>query len=81
MPTRVMEDEFLALLCGDEEVVRAEFDAIINANWEDPPPVPTPRAPVPRTPYRPVVDPYGSGGPHAVRWPRERSPPRRAPSR
>ena len=33
----ITDDEFLALLCADEELLRAEFDAIIAASWPDPP--------------------------------------------
>jgi hypothetical protein len=31
-------EEFLALLCADEELLRAEFEEIIAAEWPDPPP-------------------------------------------
>jgi hypothetical protein len=42
-------EEFLALLCADEDLLRAEFDAIVAANWDRPtPPRPTP----PRRPFR-----------------------------
>lgn len=75
MFSRAIEDEFLALLCGDEEVVRAEFDAIIEANWEEPPPVPAPRAPAPRMPHPTVVRPLPLGPPNAVVGSRQRSPP------
>jgi hypothetical protein len=32
-------ERFVELLCADEELLRAEFDAIIAAEWPDPPPV------------------------------------------
>ena len=32
------QDEFLAVLCADEELLRAEFEAIIDASWDEPPP-------------------------------------------
>lgn len=32
-----VDDEFLALMCSDEEWLRAEFDAIVAAEWVDPP--------------------------------------------
>jgi len=32
------DEEFLALLCADEELLRAEFDAIIAAEWPTTPP-------------------------------------------
>jgi len=28
-----VQEEFLALMCGDEDLLRAEFDAIIAAGW------------------------------------------------
>ena len=37
--TRASEDEeFLALVCADEQLLRAEFDAIVAAEWPGPPP-------------------------------------------
>ncbi len=36
--TLAADDVFLAIVCLDEDVVRAEFDAIIAAEWPDPPP-------------------------------------------
>lgn len=30
-------DEFLDLVCADEDLLRAEFDAIIDATWSPPP--------------------------------------------
>ncbi|MGB9281033.1 MAG: hypothetical protein WCB57_13265 [Pseudonocardiaceae bacterium] len=75
--------EFAELVCGDRDLLRAEFDAIIAANWPShdqsttPPPHP---GPVPR--FRPahpdpecsaVVGRVLQGGVPA--WPRERSPP------
>jgi len=32
------EEEFLAIVCSDEDLVRAEFDAIIAAEWPSLPP-------------------------------------------
>jgi hypothetical protein len=32
------DEQFLELLCGDEDLLRAEFDAIIAAEWPSPPP-------------------------------------------
>lgn len=74
-----LEDEFLALLCEDEDALRAEFDAIISANWDEPPPIPARRPPAPRTPYRFVVRPRRIGPRAPARLPRQRSPPTRAP--
>ncbi len=36
--TRGMDEQFLELLCADEDLLRAEFDAIIAAEWPSPPP-------------------------------------------
>src|SRR4051794_21698603 len=41
----VSRDAFIDLLCQDEELVRAEFDAIIAAAWPSPPAPPAPPAP------------------------------------
>jgi len=82
---RSLEEEFLDLVCADEELLRAEFDAIIAQEWggRRPPPA-RPRAA------------GGTGGPHprhtawrgsspsqrrprhpgAGGWRRQRSPPR-----
>ncbi|PPK64988.1 hypothetical protein CLV40_11630 [Actinokineospora auranticolor] len=73
-PTR---DEFLALLCEDDDWVRAEFDAIIEASWGRPS-RPRPDSP---TPPGPPVARYGERtGPRRCDagsvWCRERSPPR-----
>jgi hypothetical protein len=34
---RDIEDAFSALLCSDPELLNAEFDAIVGANWGQPP--------------------------------------------
>jgi hypothetical protein len=36
--TRSAEEQFLDLLLADDELLRAEFDAIIAAEWPGPPP-------------------------------------------
>ena len=41
--TRSTEEQFLDLLLADEELLRAEFDAIIAAEWPGPPPIPPDR--------------------------------------
>jgi hypothetical protein len=79
-----VEEEFLALLCSDEELLRAEFEEIIAAEWPSPPPDATgatDRAgdPPRRTRHR------GTAGLARLRtrprhpgiggWARERSPP------
>jgi hypothetical protein len=40
-----VEADFAELICGDEEWVRAEFDAIVAAEWGTPPPAPPPAPP------------------------------------
>lgn len=35
--SRGTEERFLELVCADEELVRAEFEAIVAAQWTDPP--------------------------------------------
>jgi len=40
---RTVDEQFLALMCSDEDLLRAEFDAIITAEWPSPPPTTTPR--------------------------------------
>jgi hypothetical protein len=39
---RTVDEQFLALMCSDADLLRAEFDAIIAAEWPSPPPT-TPR--------------------------------------
>ena len=83
-PARVVED-FLDLLCTDDELVRAEFDEIIAAAWPDRPDLP-PRRRIggngrrhqPPSPRR-----WTGGGPPPQRWTGstarrcQRSPPSR----
>lgn len=79
--TDTAQEEFLALLCADEDLLRAEFEAIIDANWDRP----VPQRPVPATPPdRPgrgswAVSPTTLPGPawreYGRVWPRVRSPP------
>jgi hypothetical protein len=81
---RTLDEEFLELVCSDEELLRAEFEAIVAAGW-------------PRTPARPPLrrpagrPPTPRGGPRRERppdrlatrprhpgvggWARQRSPP------
>lgn len=81
---RTIDEEFLELLCSDEELLRAEFEAIVAAEWPTPPmrpprPSPAGRPPSPRPPTwwtrrsgRLASRPRhpGIGG-----WARQRSPP------
>ena|SRR5438477_6739337 len=39
------DELFTELICGDPDLVRAEFDALIGASFDDPPPPPLPPAP------------------------------------
>jgi len=78
-PTR---DEFLALVCADQEWLRAQFDAIIAAEWPSPPPVQPGRGdaakppPGPAAPRRPASRPPNpSRHPGAGGWARQPSPP------
>ena len=34
---RTVDEQFLDLICSDEDLLRAEFDAIIAAEWSSPP--------------------------------------------
>lgn len=80
---------FTDLVCADHELLRAEFDAIISANFPTdaahpqrrdpaaPPAIATDRA-VPRagaTPSPPAPGPVGGTGAPPRRWARQRGPP------
>lgn len=79
-------EQFLELVCADDDLVRAEFDAIIAAEFASPPVHPVADAPGARprrhrnrsrrVGSRPLRDDRkaGVGG-----WTRQRSPPRRSP--
>ena len=77
MVAQTLDEEFLALVCEDEDLVRAEFDEIIEANWGEPPLSPAPRRPVPPTPYRNVFHPHGQNHVPISPSARQRSPPSR----
>lgn len=82
MVTSTLEEQFLAIVCADDELVRAEFEAIIDASWDEPPP----SRPARRPPYQPpggVLYRAADTGtdvapppPGVPRWVRQRSPPR-----
>jgi hypothetical protein len=58
----VTRDAFLDVVWQDEELLRAEFDAIISASWPEPPePPPPPAPPAPRN--RPPTWPAPPGRP------------------
>ncbi|WP_173165730.1 hypothetical protein [Phytohabitans suffuscus] len=42
---RGFDEAFTELICGDPDLVRAEFDALIGASFDDPPEPPAPPAP------------------------------------
>ncbi len=73
---------FLDLLCADEDLLKAEFDAIIAAAWSSPPPDKPDHADPERRPHRarhqreandaaPRSQAHHSG---FSRWTRQRSP-------
>ena len=82
--TRTVDEQFLTLICSDEDLLRAEFDAIIAAEWPGPPTNTPGRRSADGRPARdapgrgvdrgarPVARPQhpGAGG-----WARQRSPP------
>ena len=83
-PSRV-DEEFVELMCADEELLRAEFDAIIAQEWSSSLPPPDPPAASPRPGPGPGSHrlPRGSQAsarrphhPGADGWSRQRSPPR-----
>src|SRR5690349_16486263 len=86
--TRTVDEQFLDLICSDQDLLRAEFDAIIAAEWPSPPTT-TPRRgaagerPTSDAPRgaaalgaRPVTRPRHPG---IGEWARQRSPPPRQP--
>jgi len=86
--TSDVDSEFLALVCADEELLDAEFEAIVAALG--PPPVPPPAAGEPHGDRAAGEAPPRGSGRRAAPTPevrpqatgRERSPPRRpAPQR
>lgn len=82
---RHTDDAFVDLVCADDDLLRAEFEAIIEANWPERPRssagLPWPERPSPRRSHRrrvaPIAPPVGSR-PAAERGGRQRSPPRAA---
>src|ERR1700750_2788438 len=86
--TRTVDEQFLDLICSDEDLLQAEFEAIIAAEWPSPPtttPRPAPAAERPPSGAhraaaalgaRPVTRPRHPG---IGEWARQRSPPPRQP--
>jgi hypothetical protein len=74
-------DAFLDVVCGDPELVRAEFDDLVAACWDDSPPEPPTRQrrppPIPRPRRRP--EPPARSAIQATvpssGWARQRGPP------
>lgn len=57
-PAGTIDDAFLDIICHDEELLRAEFDALVAASWDEPPPPPPPPAgprPADNPPPRPAA--------------------------
>lgn len=77
MVAQTLDEEFFALVCEDEDLTRAEFDAIIEANWGEPPLPPAPRRPLPSTPHRNTLRPHGQHRVPMDLSARQRSPPSR----
>ena len=83
-PAADVQDDFLALMCADDELLRAEFEEIVAAAWPSRPRPPGPNERVDGRPG-PARSPGWTGrsegppGHQAVvvnRWVRERSPRR-----
>jgi hypothetical protein len=84
--TEAVWDEFLAVVFADQEWVRSEFDALIAAEWPNPPP--RPATPPPRTSPRSTAGAVRARKtapdldvPRQPRWRRCRSPPMRSENR
>jgi hypothetical protein len=88
--TRTVDEQFLALICSEEDLLRAEFDAIIAAEWPSPPTTTPRRGAADQRPTNdahrgaaariasPVTRPRHPGIGEGAR---QRSPPRRQPRR
>lgn len=77
-------DLFLELLCADEDLLRAEFEAIVAAEWPSPPPDQPAESNIARqgppgssssTRGRPAAPPSRPRHPGAGEGSRQRSPP------
>ena len=62
---RTINEQFLALMCSDEDLLRAEFGAIIAAEWPSPPA---------NTPGRGAADWRPASGAHRRTVPRVAGP-------
>jgi hypothetical protein len=78
---QTIDDAFLDLVSRDDDLVRAEFDGLVAACWQDPPPsFPAPPRPHGRPPAWPAPPPAQPPAPAPVPPPapargRQRSPP------
>jgi hypothetical protein len=80
MRTTRAPDAFIDLVCADEQLVRAEFDALMRECWPGDPPGPAPHPPAPRPRSTAAPDetawvPAASSAPPARRLGSERAPP------
>jgi hypothetical protein len=83
---RSIDEQFLELICADADLLAAEFDAIVAAEWPEPPPADRPGSGAAgRQPGRgaarraadPVRGPVPRPRPADIGgWARQRSPPR-----
>lgn len=84
--SRTVRDEFLELLCSDPDLVQAEFDAIVAAEWPEagprPPSLPPgrraagwPADGAPEAQGRTAAALRRSRRPGVASWARQRSPP------
>jgi len=79
------DEDFIELVCSDEELLRAEFEAIVSEEWSSssPPPDPPiasqgarPQRRESRVPHAGRARPRRPAHPGADAWGRQRSPPR-----
>ncbi|HEV3169523.1 MAG TPA: hypothetical protein VGZ32_04255 [Actinocrinis sp.] len=80
MRTTRAPDAFIDLVCADQELVRAEFDALMRECWPDDPTGPAPHPPAPRlrsttTPDDTAWVPAADRAPVADHDGSERAPP------
>jgi hypothetical protein len=80
--TKAVDEQLWALMCADEELLNAEFEAIIAAEWHSPPTHTVGRGAEQRRPDAPVHGrthplrpPAGPAHPDIDGWFRQRSPP------
>jgi hypothetical protein len=86
-PDERVQDEFLDLVLADEQLLRAEFEALMRESWPDEPAATTPRPVRPVLPRRPPRHWTSQGVSRRLRRPaieaaaRQRSPPAGADAR